>query len=350
MVRAVSSNFDQNDKQTYALFDRLNSFLKVLVSLTVVAVICGSALGFKVVEGTNVLVLRFGEIVRVEQQAGLHFKAPWPIERLITVDGRARSSSTPPFEVLTRDKKNIVLVTGLVWRTIDPAIFFRSLGAVSEAEEKILGLAMNANISVLGGFDLSALVSTEPSQLQINLVQQNVLDAINAIAIPKYGVEAKQVGFQRISLPAQNTQFVLEQMRAERRQSAARFIADGERRAMEIRSAADLEAARIIAVAEESAAKTLGSAEAEAARIYAEAHQLDPDFYRFVRSLETLENTLGAGAQITLRTDAAPFDLLVREKPLSLSDRSKAPHILEARAIDRMDMTTPQVVREEKIP
>ncbi|MEL6300093.1 MAG: SPFH domain-containing protein [Pseudomonadota bacterium] len=345
----MSNNFEQNDKRIFALLDRLNSFLKVLVSLTVITVICGSALSFKVIEGMNVLVLRFGEIVRVEQQAGLHFKAPWPIERLITVDGRARSSSTPPFEVLTRDKKNIVLVTGVVWRTTNPAIFFRSLSTVSEAEEKILGLAMNANISVLGGFDLSALVSTEQSQLQINVVQQNVLDAINAIAIPKYGVEAKQVGFQRISLPTQNTQFVLEQMRAERRRSAARFIADGERKASEIRSTADLEAARIIAAAEESAARTLGSAESEAARIYAEAHRLNPDFYRFVRSLETLENTLGAGAQITLRTDAAPFDLLVRERPLSLSEHSKAPDIFEASAIDPLDVAT-QLAHDEEAP
>lgn len=269
------------------------------------------AVCFSVYEGRQGVVLRFGEPVRVIDQAGLHAKAPWPIERVIDIDARNRSFSTPQTELLTRDRKNIVLITGGVWRTSDPVLFYRSLGSVDNADEKTIGLVVNATIAVFGRYDLSALVSTDPGTLQVDQVERDIRNTVNAVAKGTYGIELTHVGFQRVSLPAQNVEFVLEQMRAERRQVAARFIADGQLEATRIRSAADLEAAQILADAEEVAARTAGLAEAAAARLYADAHRSDPEFFAFIRSLETLRRTLGPSSFVTLRTDAEPFRLLV---------------------------------------
>ena len=130
------------------------------------------------------------------------------------------------------------------------------------------------------------------------------------LAGEKYGVKIEEVGLERLSLPEGNTKFVFDQMRAERRQYAARYRAEGEREADLIRSKTTLEVAEIRATGEEEAARIRGQAEAEAARIYADAHSADPEFYRFTRSLEALNKMLSGKSSVVLRTDSPPFDLL----------------------------------------
>jgi membrane protease subunit HflC len=268
------------------------------------------AFSWQLREGDVAIRLRMGRAVDVVQDAGLHGKLPWPLERVVVLDGRARVLNTRHTEMLTRDKKNVILLSYVVWRVAEPLRFYQSLGSVEGADAKLDGLVTNAKISVLGGYDLSSLVSTDPEDLQVEEIEARILAEVADKAADKYGVTIEEVGFQRLSLPEGNTRYVFEQMRAERKQYAARFRAEGEREAAKIRADTDLEVAQIRAEANEEAARIRGEAEAEAARIYAEAHSLDPEFYRFKRSLESMEKLLGKQSTVVLRTDAAPFDVL----------------------------------------
>jgi len=103
---------------------------------------------------------------------------------------------------------------------------------------------------------------------------------------------------------------VFDQMRAERRQFAAKFRAEGEREASRIRSEADLEAGRIRAEGTEQEARIRGQSSAEVAKTYADAHRIDPELYRFTRSLESLGQIVTDQTTLILRTDAEPFSLL----------------------------------------
>ncbi|MEM6898304.1 MAG: protease modulator HflC [Pseudomonadota bacterium] len=268
------------------------------------------SISYTVSEGRENVVLRFGEPVRVAKRAGLHLKAPWPVERIREIDTRNRSISTPHTELLTRDRKNIVLMTGATWRPSDPVLFHRAIPSSEDADERVIGLLVNSTIAVFGRYDLSALVSTDENTLKIEEIEQELLNAVNDVATSKYGIEVIHAGFKRVSLPEQNVSFVLEQMRAERRQYAEQFRADGNLQAAQIRSSADLDAAKILAEANAEAARILGAAEAEAAGIYAKAHKADPEFYSFIRSVESISDTLGENAIVMLRTDSAPFNLL----------------------------------------
>ena len=58
-----------------------------------------------------------------------------------------------------------------------------------------------------------------------------------------------------------------------------------------------------------------GQAEATSTRIYAEAYNQGPDFYRFLRTLETYENSLGENTRIILGTDSPLFELLKNMGP-----------------------------------
>jgi len=123
-------------------------------------------------------------------------------------------------------------------------------------------------------------------------------------------VSIEQIRLERIALPENNVAAVFEQMRAERRQFAARFQAEGEREASRIRSEAELEAARIAAKGAEEEARIRGESAAKVAKIYGDAHRVDPELYKFTRSLDSLDKLVTGNTSLILRTDSEPFSLL----------------------------------------
>jgi|RhiMetdeSRZDD1v2_1073273.scaffolds.fasta_scaffold26838_8 modulator of FtsH protease HflC len=280
------------------------------VAAMVVLTVAASSVLFTVREGSVAVVTRLGAPQRTTTVAGLHAKLPWPLERAYVLDVRARVFTSRFVETLTRDKKNIVLQAFVVWSVGDPLIFLQSIGELRPAEERLDALVTNAKNAVLGRYDLAALVSTDPARLKVDEVEGAILHDVEATSRERFGIRVQQVGLNRLGFPPENTRFVLEQMRVERAQYAARHRAEGEREAADIRSQTDLEVARIRAEAKQKAAEIRGRADAEAARIYADAHRRDPDFYKFVRSLDSLKTLLGRRSTVILRTDASPFDLL----------------------------------------
>jgi membrane protease subunit HflC len=107
---------------------------------------------------------------------------------------------------------------------------------------------------------------------------------------------------------------VFEQMRAERRQFAAKFEAEGERDASRITSEAELAAARIRAKGSEEELRIRGQSAAQVAKTYADAHRTDPELYRFTRSLDSLDKLVNSNTSLVLRTDSEPFSLLQGSK------------------------------------
>lgn len=136
------------------------------------------------------------------------------------------------------------------------------------------------------------------------------------MALRSYGVAIDQIRLERIALPEENVTAVFEQMRAERRQFAAKFGAEGEREASRIRSEAELEAARIRAKGDEERARIRGQSAAQVAKAYADAHRINPELYRFTRSLDSIDKLVNGATSLILRTDSEPCSLLQsKEKP-----------------------------------
>ena len=290
--------------------------LRAVVGTLALIAIIFSATGIVVGEGQTALITRFGRPVRAATEPGLHWKLPWPIDRASLLDMRRRVYETGHTEMLTRDKKNIIARTFVVWRIGDPLTFTQAIGTEGGAEAKLDGLLTNAAIGTLGGHDLSALVSTNPADLQVDQIESEFLSSTAPVALRNYGVAIEQVRLERITLPEENVTAVFEQMSAERRQFAAKFQAEGEREASRIRSEAELEAARIRAKGAEEEARVRGESAAQVARTYADAHRTDPELYRFTRSLESLDKLVNAGTSLILRTDSEPFSLLQsKDKP-----------------------------------
>jgi membrane protease subunit HflC len=289
---------------------KIRGALRLLLGAAALIAICWSACAHVTREGEATLVLRFGRPLRLDHEAGLHGHLPWPLEVVARLDMRRQVLETGLTEMLTRDKKNIVTMNYALWRVEDPLRFVQAIGTMDRAPSALQGLLANAAIGTMGRYDLSALTSTTPDDLHTDEIERDLLAAVAPTASLSYGIMVERVALMRLSLPEQNISYVFDQMRAERRQYAARFTADGEKEASRIRAETALEVARIEAGATEEAARIRGDADAEAARIYADAHQQDPELYRFTRELETLTKVVGDGTTLVLRTDAEPFSLL----------------------------------------
>ena len=289
---------------------KVQRWLRIAVGTLVLVAIVFSATAVVVKEGQAVLITRFGRPLRAATTPGLHWKLPWPIDGTISLDMRRRIYETGQTEMLTRDKKNIIARTFVVWRVGDALTFAQSIGGESGADAKLDGLLTNAAIGTLGGHDLSALVSTTPTDLQVDEIESELLASTAPLALHSYGVDIEQIRLERIALPEENVSAVFDQMRAERHQFAARYEAEGEQAASKIRSDAELEAAQIRAKGTQEEARIRGESAAQVAKVYADAHRVDPELYRYTRSLDSLDKIITGNTSLILRTDSEPFSLL----------------------------------------
>jgi membrane protease subunit HflC len=126
-----------------------------------------------------------------------------------------------------------------------------------------------------------------------------------------YGITVRQVGLERLTLPAQTLNATIERMKAERDTVAAERSAEGERAAAQIQSDANRDSRVLIAQANVDAADIEAKSRITAATIYKQAYSADPQLYTLLRSLDSLDKVIGPNTRLILRTDAAPFRVLV---------------------------------------
>jgi membrane protease subunit HflC len=288
----------------------LQVLTRLLIAAIVVAILGFAMFSFQVASNEGAVLTRFGSPVRTLQEPGLYFKWPWPIDTVNRFDARLTFYDTRLSEALTQDKRNVIVPVFLAWRVADPLKFLQSLGTPAAAPSKLDSLATSARNALLGRYDFQQLVTTDPAKLKLLELEQRLADAIRPQALSAFGIAIEQVGIKRLALPEANTLYVFERMKAERGQYAARFRAEGRREAEEMRSKTDAERTILLAEAQKFAEETRGKAEADAARVYADAHAQDPQFYKFLRELETLRKVTRENTTLILDTDTAPFNQL----------------------------------------
>ena len=291
---------------------------RALIAIVVVAILGFAMFSFQVASNESAVLTRFGSPVRTLPEPGLYFKWPWPIDTVNRFDTRLAFYDTRLSEALTQDKRNVILPVFVAWRVADPLKFLQALGTPAAAPTKLDSLATSARNALLGRYDFQELVSTDPAKLKLVELEQRLMESIRPQALSAFGIAIEQVGLKRIALPEANTLYVFERMKAERGQYAARYRAEGRREAEELRAKTDAERTVLLAEAQKFAEETRGKAEAEAAKIYSDAHTQDPQFYKFLRELETLRKVTRENTTLILDTDTAPFNQL---KPAESSKR-----------------------------
>ena len=262
-------------------------------------------------ETEHAVVTQFGRPVAVYSDAGLRFKLPAPVQRARRLDRRALFTETEETELLTSDKKNIVVSTYLSWRIVDPLRFLTALRTREFAESRLQALVQSELGSALGELAFSELVPAREQGQGLAQLEEQVHRAVDTSARDDFGVEVVSLGITRLNFPMQNRQSVFARMRAERERIARGYRSEGAAEAQKIRARADRERAETLAEAEAQAARLRGEGEAEAAGIYADAYREHEDFYTFVRTLESYEKVLGDNTTLVLPGDSPFLELLM---------------------------------------
>lgn len=257
---------------------------------------------------------------REGEDAGLRFKLPWPIQKVMKFDGRARILESRLEAQETRDKHVVVLNTYCVWRIEEPLDFFRTFGTEEKAG-RFIGDRLATARSVIGNFTFDELTNTDPSKLKLETAEKSMREFLVAdMSGQSCGISIQAVGIKRIILPESITRAVFGRMRATRERLAQNAMSEGEAISRSIRAEAHSQRKRIMSFAERRANQIRSEGEAAGAQYY-ELFEKNEDFAIYLRKIETLKKMLGKNAMFILDTQTAPLDLI--EKGLKPADVEK---------------------------
>ena len=264
--------------------------------LAVIVVAIGSSTVYYVDEREKAIVFQFGEIVRSNDEPGIHFKAPL-INNVKFFDARVQTMDSDPELYLTREKKNLVVDSFVKWRITDASNYYTRLGGlVSNARNRLAQRVNDALRSEFGNRSVQQVISGDRVEI-MDVVRQLTNEETASL-----GIEVLDVRLKRVDLDPDISERVYQRMEAERSRVAKDLRARGAEAAERIRADADRDRAIILAEARQAAQEVKGQGDAQATSIYADAFTRDREFYRMYRSLNAYRNTF-----------ATPDNLLVIE-------------------------------------
>ncbi len=291
----------------------MKAILKWIFALLLIAILGFYGFTFSIREGYGAIVTRFGEITLESDEAGLYGKLPWPFDQVISLDLRVQMLDSGYTETLTRDKRNIILQTYMVWQIEDLSLFYKSIGDMDVASNYLNDLLANAKNGVMGGYDLSSLVSTDETLIQLDEIESALLEAVATPALENYGISVQQVSVKRLALPEVNMQSVYDQMTTERQKYVTTLLSEGERDAEMIKSSADTEVAQILAEAQTEAAQIDADTEKQVSEIYANAYEQNPELFTILQQLSALESSVSTSTVMVMESSESPFQVLLQE-------------------------------------
>ena len=294
-----------------------------LIAILVGAVVIGLSLSvFTVDERQTAIVLQFGQPKQVYTEAGLKVKLPWPIQDVRYFDSRILEVDPAPRRVnISSDRNNpmlddeavdaqlieevsgepIIVDTFARYKITDPLLFLQRLQTESRARQQIENVMDSATRDTLGSSTLREILSPTRGNLMVR-----IRDRVNAEMKPR-GVEIVDIRIVRADLTERLQTSTVNRMITERKELATKTRANGQEKALEIRSTADKERTVILANAEKQAQILKGEGDKAATEIYNKAYNRDPDFYAFTRSMEAYKTSMGTEGQtkMILSPDAA---------------------------------------------
>ena len=279
---------------------------KILILLAAIATLVFFTTVFIVDETEQVVVLAFGKPVRTITKPGLNFKLPAPLQTAVTFDKRLLEYDVPPEEVLSMDKKTLIMDNYVRWKIVNPLLFLQTVQAIPTAKTRLDDIVYSELRQELGTHDMVEII-TETR----DLIMDKVTAASNEEA-EKYGIEVIDVRIRRVDLPSENESSIYARMEAERNRKANMFRSEGEEEAQKIRAKTERDKTVILADAYKTSQEIRGEGEAKALEIYATSFSADPKFYEFVRTLEAYEKVIDKKTTLVLPSDSKLFKELVK--------------------------------------
>lgn len=286
------------------------SIAKYATALVVVLVLFWFGFTTVVREGQCAVILRFGAVREEATEAGLYFKLPWPFENVVTYDDRLQYLEANRLETTTKDKRNIIIQSYVVWEIEDPVLYHNSVGSIGSVDSYLNDQIFSATNSIMGSYDLTALVSLDTEQIKIDRIQQEIFTRVHDVCLAHYGINVIDVSILRLTLPDNNIQAVFEQMKTDRQKEIDSIIAKAELEANKITTEADAEAAEIEGKGTIDAAAIKAETEKAVAKIYNDAQTANVDLYKFLKNLDAMVSSVNSNTILIVDQNKYPFNLL----------------------------------------
>ncbi|MGB2601569.1 MAG: protease modulator HflC [Candidatus Omnitrophota bacterium] len=303
----------------------------IIVTLAiVVAITFLSGAVYIVNETKQVVITQFGKPVgKPITQAGLNFKIPF-IQVAHYFDKRLLDWDGDPNQIPTRDKKYIWVDTTARWKIKDALKFLQSVGTERGAHGRLDDIINSATRDVITSYPLvetirdsnRILETVSPSEITAiaeealekivtgrSKLESEILNRAQEL-VPQYGIELVDVRIKRINYVEEVGQKVYERMISERKRAAEQYRSEGRGKSAEIMGQKEKELKLISSEAYKTAQGIRGKADAEAITIYADSYSKDPEFYSFLKTLETYKDTVGVGTTVILTTDGDYYKYL----------------------------------------
>lgn len=305
-----------------------------IIAIFVVLVVLFDA-AYIVNETEQVIITQFGKpIGDPVLDPGLHIKVPF-FHKANSFEKRFLEWDGDPNQIPTKDKRFIWVDTYARWRIIDPLLFFQRLrderGAKTRLDDILDGETRNA----VANHDLVEIIRSTDREMEISDILEDSRDSdmsfnieygrekitrlIIEAATPRLaelGIEILDLRLKRINYVVEVQEKIFERMISERKRIADKFRSEGQGEASKILGDKERDLNEISSEAYRKSQEIMGKADAEATNIYARAYnqnQSSRDFYRFIKTMESYQNTLTEKDLLILTTKGDFFKFLQKQ-------------------------------------
>lgn len=244
------------------------------------------------------VIKQFGKIQRITTKPGASFKFPI-FQTVSSIPKSLQFYALQESDVITSDKKTMIVNAYVTWKVTDPKKFTQSLNAnIITAKNRIDVIIYNT-------------LKTTISRMSQEEVIQSRDDMINYIggSCNEYGITITRIDIKKLDLPSENKEAVYNRMITERENIAAAYTAQGNAEAQLIKNTTDKEVAIKISKAQAEADKLEAEGEAEYMKILSKAYnsKAKEDFYLYVRSLDAAKNSLSENNNTLILSKDSPI-------------------------------------------
>lgn len=310
---------------------RLTRLVPILVVIIIGLIILGGTL-YTVDQTQQVIITQFGEpIGKPITKAGLRFKKPF-IQKVNYFEKRLLAWDGLPTQVPTKDKRYIWVDTTARWRIVDPLKFLQTVGSERTALGRLDDIIDSATRNQITRHLLYELVRNSEREFvetEVSLeieekmgevkygrekISRLILEEASGL-VPEFGIELIDVRIKRLNYVERVRQGVYARMIAERKRVAEQYRSEGQGKKAEIEGMREKEQQKITSQAYRRAQEITGKADAEATKIYAKAYNKDPEFYSFLKTLDTYKGTLNEKTWLLLTSDSDFYKYLKSISP-----------------------------------
>jgi len=300
----------------------------ILISLLVIIVLFNAF--YIVDERQQMIITQFGKPVgEAIKDAGLHIKVPF-IQKVHYFDKRILEWDGDAKQIPTSDKRYIWLDTFSRWQIVDPLKFYETTRYEGNAHSKLDDIISGITRDVISSNRLLEIVKSSNREMTFtseysdskleDVIKEKIINGRQAIAdsifvlskvkVAEYGIRLIDVRIKRLNYNQEVQSKVFERMISERNKIAEKYLSEGKGDSSEILGKTQRELDQIQSEAYQKAQEIKGKADALAINIYANAYNKDPEFYEFLKTLETYEKTIDNKNTIIMTTDSDYYKFL----------------------------------------